>query len=127
MTAIKAEMTYSALVVDDNFYNRDIFKIALEMAGYDVTEADNGSDGLDLLTRGGYDLLILDLHMPKMDGRAVLKNVRQLALDHGLRVVVVTANSQMATDEVTSMADFVMYKPIDVREFKDFVTRLKRQ
>ncbi len=116
---------FSALIIDDNWFNRDIFRIALESAGYSVTELDNGSEGIALLEQQTFNLLILDLQMPLVDGRTVLVKIREHALHKKMRVVVVTANAHMATSDVDEMADYVMYKPINVMEFSEFVRRLK--
>jgi CheY-like chemotaxis protein len=116
---------YSAMIMDDNWFNRDIFRIALENAGYIVTEAENGAKGLEILAEQDVDLLILDLQMPKIDGITVLKELRSKRSQKKMHVVVVTANAEMATSEVSAMADFVMYKPINVMEFADFVRRLR--
>ncbi len=116
---------YSALIIDDNWFNRDIFRIALESAGYSVTELDNGQEGINLLEQQTFNLLILDLQMPLIDGRTVLLKVKDQPLHDKMRVVVVTANAHMATSDVDEMADYVMYKPINVIEFSEFVRRLK--
>jgi CheY-like chemotaxis protein len=117
----------SALVVDDNFFNRDIFRIALEHAGYEVACAENGMQGLELLTARTFNLLVLDLQMPQIDGRAVLKEIHagNTSASKAMRVVVVTANAHMATEDINDWADYVMYKPINVPEFADFVKRLR--
>jgi CheY-like chemotaxis protein len=116
----------NALVMDDNFHNRYIFRIALEEKGYEVEEAENGSDGLKILREKTFDLLVLDLQMPLIDGVMVLRELQEISMHRGMRVLVVTANAHMATGEVTDMADYVMYKPINVIEFAEFAERLKR-
>ena len=117
---------YTALIVDDNFYNRHIFHIALESVGYAVTEMEDGLQGTNLLQDRTFHLLVLDLQMPAMDGRAVLKQVRGQPLHENMHIIVVTANAHMATDDIDLMADYVMFKPIDVVEFSEFARRLKR-
>ncbi len=116
---------FSALIVDDNWFNRDIFRIALETAGYTVRQAEDGQQCLDVLEHEAFHLLVLDLQMPGLDGRGVLRKVRTMPKHKGLRVVIVTANAHLATNEVDDLADFVMYKPIDVMEFSRFVQRIK--
>jgi CheY-like chemotaxis protein len=116
---------YAALVVDDNWYNRDIFRIALETAEYSVTEAEDGVQGISILEKQSFHLMVLDLQMPGLDGRAVLSKVRTMPRHKGMRIVIVTANAHMATDEVDALADFVMYKPIDVMEFSRFLHRVR--
>ena len=117
--------TFSAIIIDDNWFNRDIFRIALESAGYIVTQFDNGVDGMNVLKEQTFSLLVLDLQMPVVDGRTVLQTVRAQSLHQKMHVVVVTANAHMATSDVDRMADYVMYKPINVTEFSEFVRRLK--
>src|SRR5688500_17528999 len=119
-----SDAKYSALIVDDNWYNRDIFRIALENAGYQVTEVDNGREGLNLLETRSFNLMVLDLQMPGIDGITVLHQVHEKPAHKDMRVVVVTANAHMATDEVDNLADHVMYKPIDVVDFAQFTHRL---
>jgi CheY-like chemotaxis protein len=117
---------YTALVVDDNFYNRQIFHIALESVGYTVSESEDGVQGTALLDTRTFHVLILDLQMPTLDGRAVLQIVKANPLHKNMRIIVVTANAHMATDDIDHMADYIMHKPIDVVEFSEFVSRLKR-
>jgi CheY-like chemotaxis protein len=115
----------NALVMDDNFHNRQIFRIALEEKGYYVDEAENGSVGLGILKEKTFDLLVLDLQMPLVDGIEVLRELQTSSMHRRMRVLVVTANAHMAAGEVTDLADYVMYKPINVMEFAEFATRLK--
>jgi two-component system, OmpR family, response regulator len=63
------------LLVDDEPRIRDFITRALVAAGYDVAAAGNGTEGLRLALAGGYDLVILDLIMPDIDGRVVLAEV----------------------------------------------------
>jgi CheY-like chemotaxis protein len=125
MDAANAQPVYSALIVDDNWFNRDIFRIALETAGYDVEETESGTQGMALLENKTYNLLILDLQMPVVDGSVVLKAVRDKPLHQKMHIVVVTANAHMATSDIDQQADYIMYKPINIVEFSEFVRRLK--
>lgn len=116
---------YTALVVDDNFFNRDIFRIALETAGYTVTEATDGMQGVLVLAERTFNLLVLDLQMPKLDGRAVLRSIRDNPTHKFMHIVIVTANAHMIAEDVDNMADYVMHKPIAVAEFSAFASRVK--
>jgi CheY-like chemotaxis protein len=117
-------MFNKALVVDDNYYNRDIARMALENAGYDVTEAEDGIKALNLLKSELYDLMILDMAMPELDGTGVIVELRKHPQHQQMKIVVVTAHAHM-TDGVQVDADFVMYKPIDIQFFATFLRRLK--
>jgi CheY-like chemotaxis protein len=113
----------SALIIDDNFYNRDIFRIALEHAGFHVTESGDGITGLEEFDRKPYDLVILDLRMPTMTGSEVLHVMRADAQKRETRVIVVTANPHMATDDIHELADYVLHKPVDVAQFSVLARR----
>ncbi|HEX8739006.1 MAG TPA: adenylate/guanylate cyclase domain-containing response regulator [Casimicrobiaceae bacterium] len=80
------------LVVDDNKVNRLLLTRNLELQGHDVATAENGRLALDLLRRESFDLLLLDIEMPEMDGFQVLE---QLAGDLGLRDLPVIVTSSV--------------------------------
>ncbi|MDZ4769475.1 MAG: response regulator [Chloroflexota bacterium] len=118
---------YSALVVDDNEHNRRIFRIALEHAGYAVVEAEDGLGGLQAFHTGKYQLLIVDLAMPTLDGVALLTQLCQSPAWNKPVVIVVTANPHMATSAVEQVADYILQKPIDVRDFAQLSERVQKQ
>lgn len=114
----------TALVVDDNFFNRDLCTLALKHVGYQVEEAENGVDALKILARESFDLLILDLAMPEMDGLEVMKRLRAQPAHKNMAVIVMTANPHMATDSVFDTVDFMMNKPIDIDVFARIAQRI---
>lgn len=116
--------TPTALIVDDNYFNRDLCSLALQFVGYHVTEATNGHEAVQILTQQSFDLLILDLAMPEVNGVGVIRQISKQSRHRDMSIVVMTANPHMATDEVSSNADFVMYKPIAVEEFAQLAQRL---
>ncbi len=113
-----------SLVIDDNNHNRKIFRIALEHVGYQVAEAENGAMAIAAVEDGQYDLLIVDLAMPIMDGSDFLAQAHRLPLWNDPTVIVVTANPHMATEDIRDLADYVLYKPIDVPSFTHLVERV---
>lgn len=66
------------LVIDDDPRDRDLLAAVLEERGYEVILADNGRTGLALCHRGGPDAVVLDLDMPGIDGRSVLRQLQTL-------------------------------------------------
>lgn len=66
----------SVLVVDDDEANRDLLAQRLERQGYDVVTAENGRQALDLLAASAFDLVLLDIVMPEMDGFGVLRRLK---------------------------------------------------
>ncbi|HLH24781.1 MAG TPA: adenylate/guanylate cyclase domain-containing protein [Chloroflexota bacterium] len=88
----------SLLVVDDNALNRDVLARRLERLGYTVATAENGRQALAMLRAAPYDLVLLDILMPELDGYQVL---RQLKADEQLRHIPVVVLS--AIDELESV------------------------
>jgi CheY-like chemotaxis protein len=127
MTPKVAQAMYSALVVDDNEHNRRIFRIALEHAGYSVVEAEDGAQGVEVYQQHHCHLLIVDLAMPNVDGVTMLTQMRQLPTWNRPTVIVVTANPHMATMMVQQMADYILQKPISVRDFTQITARVHTQ
>src|SRR5512141_1966979 len=78
------------LVVDDNKVNRLLLARSLELQGHAVSLAENGRVALEILRRQPFDLLLLDIEMPEMDGIQVLE---QLKSDLQLRDVPVIVTS----------------------------------
>jgi CheY-like chemotaxis protein len=83
------------LVIDDDARDRELLAAVLEERGYEVVLAENGGTGLILCHRQDPDAVVLDLNMPKIDGRSLLRQLR--TLHPSLPVVVFSGH---ATEEV---------------------------
>lgn len=79
------------LIIDDEEKIRQVIKEYCEAEDYECFEADNGITALDLLKKNNYDLLVLDIMMPKMDGFEVLK---QLNKEDRIPTIVLSARSE---------------------------------
>ena len=110
-----AERGARLLVVDDNKVNRLLLARNLTLQGHQVESAENGRIALEMLRRGGYDLLVLDIEMPDMDGFQVME---QLAADATLRdiPVIVTSSLEGVATIVRCIelgADDYLHKPVN--------------
>ena len=107
------------LIVDDNAINRRVARLLVEPQGVVATEAENGQEALDMLGAEGFDLVLLDMHMPVMDGRETIKSIRASSLDwHQIPVIALTADA-MSGDREKCLAlgmDGYVPKPVDQRE-----------
>lgn len=90
MTAVLGRI----LVVDDNPANRQMLLRRLERRGFALAEAEHGPAALDRLDAEPYDLVLLDLEMPQMDGMEVLARIRQVWGPEALPVIIVTCNDE---------------------------------
>jgi two-component system KDP operon response regulator KdpE len=76
MNLAAAPTPFSALVIDDEPQIQRLLTIALEANGYRVTTAGSGQDGLAAAAQRRYDIIILDLGLPDLNGTVVLKQIR---------------------------------------------------
>jgi CheY-like chemotaxis protein len=106
------------LVVDDNAINLDIASETMQSAGANVDAVTSGEAALDLIGRTKYDLVILDLTMPGMDGLAVGKTMRGSAMNARTPILLFTASdapdARLAVRELN--AEGLVHKPVDVEE-----------
>lgn len=86
-------MTAKILTVDDSASIRLTTRVTLSNAGYTVTEAVDGLDGLNKLQAGEFDLVITDLNMPNMDGLTMIRELRKLPAHTGVPVIFLTTES----------------------------------
>ncbi len=83
------------LVIDDDFIMRDACRETLERVGHEVELADGGQQGLGLFGRWAYDVVLLDMRMPDMDGLTVLRHIR--AQDPEAVVIIISGHGSIAT------------------------------
>jgi len=86
-------MTASILTVDDSASIRQAIKIALSSAGFSVTEAVNGAEGLEKAEAGAFDMIITDLNMPIMDGLTMIQELRRRGKVVGVPIVFLSTES----------------------------------
>lgn len=95
MSTSHSQKTERILVVDDNRVNRMTLSKSLESLGYQVEVAENGRQALDMVGSDAFDLMLLDILMPEMDGFEVLDNLQANGQLHELPVIVVSALDDM--------------------------------
>lgn len=107
------------LLVEDNEINQHVAMELLEQAGFVVTVAGNGKEGLQAVRKGGYDAVLMDVQMPVMDGYTATGEIRKLPPPVGhVPIIAMTARAMKGEKErciEAGMNDYVP-KPIDERE-----------
>lgn len=113
------------LVVDDDAVNRDIIKTRLEAAGYEVAEAANGEEGVNLAQKLPPDLIILDVMMPKVDGLLACRILKSNEKTKGIPIIMLTARSQQLEElrGWESGADEYLTKPCDHQHLLEVVSQ----
>jgi two-component system chemotaxis response regulator CheY len=100
-------MGLQVLIVDDSAVMRSVLKKVVSLSGYDVSrffDAGNGQEALDVLSREWIDLILLDVHMPVMDGLALLRRMQGSELFKTIPTVMVTTEaSQEAIQEALQL------------------------
>lgn len=104
------------LIADDNPVNCRLAMLLLEKAGHRIDMVEDGVAAVDAVRRGGYDLVLMDVQMPGLDGLAATRQIRELEVAKaGVPVIAITANAMAGDDErclAAGMDDYVT-KPFD--------------
>lgn len=108
-------MAKRILTIDDSKTIRDMLRMTLVDAGYEVLQAIDGDDGLALLERETVDLVITDINMPKMNGYEVVRHLRGNPAYNGLPILVLTTESDTDKKNIAREAGATgwMVKPFD--------------
>lgn len=115
--AAEAQGRLRVLVADDNPTNRRVVELMLDAAGAEVVSVENGAEALDALRADAFDLVLMDLRMPVMDGFEAIRAIRQGEAqrpDGRLPIIVLSANSAPEDREASAEAgaDRHIAKPI---------------
>ena len=115
------------LIVEDEKLLADSIKIMLEGRGFQVETVYDGETGADYAELGVYDLLILDVMIPKLDGFEVARRVR--AKRCGTPILMLTARSSLEDriEGLNAGADYYLTKPFDMRELLACINALLRR
>lgn len=117
-----AGATPKVLVVDDEAVVRRVFVLWLEGAGYKVEEANNGEQAMEKLEGGGFNLVFLDLMMPRMDGVETLRRIRSLPDVPDVVIVTGYYNGAMMEDVLAMGPVHVLKKPVQREQFLQAAT-----
>ena len=107
------------LLVDDEVDFTENTKTLLEHRGYEVTAVNSGDSAIKALGQGGYDVMVLDLKMPGMDGISTLKEIKKLQLD--TQILVLTGHGAIDTAlEAIKLGSYdYLTKPCDIDELTE--------
>ena len=111
------------LVVEDKETNRKLVRDVLQFKGYEVAEAVTGEEGLEMARSRRPDLVLMDIHLPGMDGITALRALRADPETSGIPVIALTASAMPSDREAILSAGFNGYetKPISVKRLEELV------
>jgi CheY-like chemotaxis protein len=115
------------LFVEDSDINRRIVREMLAAAGIDMAEANDGMAGLEMIDGHDYDLVLMDLRMPNMDGLTAIRHLRARTDEKAtLPVIVITADAGTGIDDDcrNAGADDVIMKPVSMPQLYDAIGRM---
>ena len=111
------------LLIEDDSAGRASVKDVLEDAGFDVTEAVDGKEGLEAVQAGGFHVVLTDLVMPEMDGLAVLEKIRAEYEDLPVLLMTAYGSVDTAVKALQEGAYDYIQKPLDI---DDIVSKVRR-
>ncbi|MBV9268807.1 MAG: response regulator [Acidobacteriaceae bacterium] len=114
------------LVAEDRPASRELIRTIIEASGYELVEAENGREAMERAANGTFDLILLDLQMPEIDGFGVLTQLRQSAAYRHTPIVALTASAMHGDRERALAAGFSAYipKPVDLNKLRTEIKRL---
>lgn len=115
------------LIVEDTLSNATLYKNFLDQAGYKTDVADTGTQGISLLAQNRYNALILDMHLPDMHGKEILKNVHQHYPDMPVIVVTAYGSINLAVECLQLGAIDFLTKPFSSARLVTTVTNALKQ
>ena len=116
LKAAPAQVRLAILAADDHPINRKVIELIVAQVDADIAFAENGQEAIDAFKRGRFDLVLMDMQMPVLDGLSAVRAIRQLEIATGqprTPIMVVTANAQPESYEeaLTAGADGFLLKP----------------
>ena len=124
----EASRQKTVLLVEDNALNMKLAAELLTLNGFEVLRAFDGESALQTLKERRADVVLLDLHLPGMDGFEVFKQIKGDPRTHPIKVVALTASAMREEEEQIMDLGFDDYiaKPIDTKRFVKKVQELTR-
>jgi DNA-binding response OmpR family regulator len=110
------------LIVEDEEHLRNVFRRWFELRGFEVDWAEDGAVAVEKFREGHYDVVTMDLEMPRMNGTQAIAAIKSLRPD--IAIIVVTGHSDDVEGALAAGAACIFGKPTDLRELEAEVRKL---
>jgi two-component system, NtrC family, nitrogen regulation response regulator NtrX len=117
---MKQSIAARILIVDDEAVIRRTFKSVLEMEPYEIDEAVDGIDCLAKVKQKKYDVIFLDIRMPRVDGMEVLEQLQTISCDSSVVMISGHGNIETAVESVKRGAFDYLQKPLDLNRILSY-------
>jgi CheY-like chemotaxis protein len=118
---------FKVLLAEDIEANANLARLRLEQQGHQVSWVKNGQEAVDAFCAGSYDLILMDLQMPVLDGIAATRQIRELEKSNGGHIPILALTASVLSHErqesLEAGIDTIVGKPIDV---DDLLTQMER-
>ena len=112
------------LVVDDGEANRRLVRLVLERGGVNTEEAVDGQEAVDMVAAGSYDIILMDVQMPRMDGTTAARKMRSDGVDCPIVALTAHALGEQRQEFLEAGYSHVVTKPVDIDELLSLVAEL---
>jgi two-component system chemotaxis response regulator CheY len=121
-----ASMAKRILTIDDSRTIRDMLNLTLTEAGFEVLQAVDGQDGLDVFAKEHVDIVITDINMPKMNGYDVIRHIRGMPEHKKMPVLVLTTESEAEKRKIAREAGATgwLVKPFDPERLIETINKV---
>lgn len=112
------------LLVEDNYMNKVLVREILSLNGYEIIEAKSGTEALKVLTTVMPDIILMDIHLPEMDGFTATRIIKADARNKFIPVLALTASAMKGEEEKILSHGFNGYiaKPIEVKKMLELIS-----
>jgi CheY-like chemotaxis protein len=119
------------LVVDDDTVMREVFTVMLQRSGFEVAVAEDGLMGVEMWEGGNFDLVLMDVQMPRMNGFEATRAIRDKEVVRGGHTLIVAITAfALQNDELKCLAagmDAYISKPIDFNKCLELIRELQQR
>jgi DNA-binding response OmpR family regulator len=112
-----------ALIIEDDYDLSEIFSAALQRDEFETEIIRDGRDAIERLKGPAPAIVVLDLHLPYVDGATILKQIHATESFSSTAIIVATADAQQA-DSLQGQADLILLKPVGVNQLHELAKRL---